>query len=77
MACRRPRGQGVRAVSEFHQALHHWLSRNGVDIDALSRKMEESARIARARQQIEPHLNDRMRDLLVFAQGSSQPADKG
>ncbi len=75
----------VRAVSEFRQqhrlldqqALQHWLSRNGVDIDALSRKLEESARIARARQQIEPHLNDRMRDLLVFARGASQPGDKG
>jgi hypothetical protein len=73
-----PLDELAREVSEFrqHRALHdqdalmQWLALRDLDIDTLSRRLEERAKIARARRSVQPRLDERMRNLLTFADAS-------
>ena len=77
-----PLGDLAREVSEFrqHRALHdqdalvQWLELRDLDIDTLSRRLEERAKIARARRSVQPRLDEQMRHLLTF---SDAPSDEG
>ncbi|MEO1493050.1 MAG: TfuA-like protein [Pseudomonadota bacterium] len=59
----------ARQVTEFRtrhglfdpQTLQGWLTSRGLDIDALSKHLEDRARIERARSSVEPTISDRMR----------------
>lgn len=65
----------AREVSDFRlrcglhdqTALTQWLNLNGLDIDTLSRKLQERARISRARRSVEPLLDSQMCNPLTFA----------
>lgn len=75
----------TREVSDFRlrfglddqTALKKWLNLNGLDIDTLSRELQERARISRARRSVEPLLDSQMCNPLTFAESGIVPLSKG